>query len=62
MTVRELIDELERFEDDTEVVMKASNSDYVDNIGETDRQNVRGFWNGKFEAVVLSAFDQVGMV
>ena len=62
MTVRELIDELNRFEDDIEVVMKPCNSDYVHNICEAERRNVRGFWNDKTENVVLFAYDQTGAI
>lgn len=62
MTVRELINELERFEDDVEVVTKSCNSFYVDNIGEVERQNINSFWGDDCEAVVLSAYDQIGSV
>ena len=62
MTVRDLIDELENYDEDMEVVFRGSNTMYVDSIGTTGTNEVRAFYGDDWEAVVLYADQQVGAV
>lgn len=62
MTVRELINELEYYDDDMEVVMKPSNSMYVDGIVETETNELRSFYGDDREVVVLTSDGQEGAV
>lgn len=62
MTVRELIDELECFDDDMEVVMKPSNSMYVDAISGSDTRELRSFYGENREVLVLTSDGQEGAV
>ena len=43
MTVRDLINELEHFNDNMEVVIKPSNSMYVDGVSETNTRRLKSF-------------------
>lgn len=55
MTVGELIDELKCYDPDKEVVIKPSNSMYVDTIGSVDTGELRAFWGndgGSIDAVL----------
>ena len=51
MTVRELIKELECFDDDMEVVMKPQNSMYVDVIRGVSTEDLRSFYGSNRGAV-----------
>ena len=62
MTVRELIDELECFDDDMEVVMKPSNSMYVDWIGGAREKELRSFYGNDTTVLVLTSDGQAGAV
>lgn len=62
MTVRELIEELEYFNEDMEVVMKPSNSMYVDAISEADTRELRSFYGEDREVLVLISDGQEGAV
>lgn len=62
MTVRDLIDELENYDEDLEVVFRGSNTMYVDSIETTDINEVRAFYGNDWKAVVLYADQQVGAV
>ena len=62
MTVRDLIDELENYDEDLEVVFNGNNTIYVDSIGTTGTSEVRAFYGKDWEAVVLYADQQVGAV
>ena len=60
MTVRDLIDELECYDEDAKVVLKPSNSTYVDSIGGTNEGEIRSFWGNDFNAVVIYGNEQCG--
>lgn len=62
MTVRELIYELEQYDEDMEVVMKPSNSMYVDEIAGSDCEELRAFYGENQEVVVLGSGGQCGAV
>lgn len=61
MTVRELKDILEYYEDDMEVVTNGQNSGgYVNSISNINSKTIRAFYGKDFQAVVLDG-SQVGM-
>lgn len=62
MTVRDLINELENYDKDLEVVFKGSNTMYVDSIRTIGTNEVHAFYGNDWEAVVLYADQQVGAV
>lgn len=62
MTVRELIEELECFDDDMEVVMKPSNSMYVDRINGTATKELRAFYGENRDVLVITSDGQQGAV
>lgn len=62
MTVGQLINELENYDEDMEVVFKGSNSIYVDSVRTTGTDEVRAFFGDDWEAVVLYADQQVGAI
>lgn len=63
MTVRELIEELEGYDDNKEVLMCPSFSDYVESIGEVNGlREIRAFYGSDFDAVILGSNGQVGMI
>ena len=62
MTVRELIEELECYNDDMEVVMKPSNSTYVDGINEPKVKELRAFFGEDRKVLVLTSSGQEGAV
>ena len=60
MTVKELREILERYKDDTEVVLSAENSGgYVDSIDNVRIGTVRAFFGKDFQAVIIDG-NQVG--
>lgn len=62
MTVRELINELENYDDNMKVVTKNENGGgYVDCVSSSYTIEVRTFYGNDYEAVVLVG-GQVGMV
>lgn len=62
MTVRDLIDELENYDEDMEVVFRGSNAMYVETIGTTGTNEIKAFYGKNWEAVVLYGNQQVGAV
>ena len=63
MTVRELIDYLEGYDEEMEVVMKGANSGgYVDSISDFDERELRSFYGNNRDVLVILARSQVGMV
>ena len=62
MTVRDLIDELEYYDKDLEVVFKESNTTYVNSIEIIGTNEIRAFYGNDGEAVILYADQQVGAV
>lgn len=61
MTVRELIEELEEFGGDMEVVFEPSNSHYVDSIRETlIEREISSFYGEDRKAVVIVSDGQTG--
>lgn len=62
MTVKRLIEELECFDDDMEVVMQQGNSIYVDWISGTETNELRVFYGGNTDVVVLISNGQAGAV
>lgn len=59
MKVKELINILERYGDDTEVVFSAENTNYVDTIYNARIGTVRAFFGKDYQAVILDG-NQVG--
>ena len=62
MTVRELIEELECFDEDMEVVMQTSNSMYVDGINGASTEELRAFYGDDREVLVITSSGQEGAV
>lgn len=62
MTVRELIDELECFDEDIEVVMQPNNSMYVDGIKGVSTEELRAFYGDNREVLVITSNGQEGAV
>ena len=62
MTVRELIEELECFDEDMEVVMQPSNSMYVDGINGANTKELRSFYGDNREVLVITSSGQEGAV
>lgn len=63
MTVKELINELEYFDDNDEIVVCGSNTDYVDEPCYTiDKTEMRSFWGNDRTVVVIKGNSQLGMI
>lgn len=62
MTVRELIDELEYFDDDMEVAMKPSNSMYVEGVSGAKTKELRAFYGDNRNVLVITSDGQEGAV
>lgn len=66
MTVRDLIDELERFDEDMEVrigmIQNYGSNFAMDIIDEVEVHKIRSFYGDDFNAVVLTEGAQVGTV
>lgn len=62
MTVRELIELLEDFDENTEVVMQACNSMYVDGIVGVSIEELRAFYGNDREVLVIKSIGQKGAV
>ena len=61
MTVKELIIELEGYDEDMPVVCRGANSGgYVDSTDGADTTEVTAFWGNDYTAVLISG-SQVGM-
>lgn len=65
MTVRELIEELERFDDDTEVIIgmqQKYGSDFAMDIQEVESYEVDEWYGEDVEKVVITEGQQIGTV
>ena len=62
MTVEELIEELKCFNADMEVVMKPSNSIYVDGIRGAKAKELISFYGADRNVLVLTSDGQIGSV
>lgn len=62
MTVGELRELLEEFDDDMEVVMKPSNSIYADGIRGVATKELRANWGSDREVLVITSDGQEGAV
>lgn len=62
MTVKELIEELEQYDEDMEIVMIPSNSRYADEIGGIDGGELLAFYGDNREVLVLTSNGQVGAI
>jgi len=62
MTVRNLIDVLENYDEDARVVIKSCNSMYVDDIESAYEYEIRSFYGNDFNAVVICGDSQCGAV
>lgn len=62
MTVGELRELLENFDDEMEVVMKPSNSMYVDGISDANIDELRSFYGEDREVLVITSSGQEGAV
>ena len=62
MTVGELKDLLSEFDEEMEIVMKGSNTRYVDSISDTRTKELRAYWGDDRNVVVLIAEEQIGAV
>ena len=62
MTVGELRELLEEFDEDMEVVMKPSNSIYVDGILGVKTKELRPYWGNDREVLVITSSGQEGVV
>ena len=61
MTIRELINELQEYDENIEIVFNPENSDYVDSPRSIQKKEVRAFWGKDYKAIVIKG-EQVGMV
>lgn len=62
MTVRELIEELECYDSDMEIVMKPSNSIYVDGIRGAIKKEMTAMFGEDREVLVILSDGQEGVV
>ena len=62
MTARELIEELERFDDDMEIIMQPSGSGYADTINRVNIEELRPFYGARKDVLVLQSGGQVGSI
>lgn len=63
MTVGSLITELENLDPNTEIVLKPTNSMYVESFDyEIERKEIRAFWGEDREVYVIMSGGQVGAV
>ena len=60
MRVKDLINELKGYDEDMDVVIKPSNSTYVDDIYSTDEDRIRSFHGDDFNAIIIYGSDQCG--
>lgn len=62
MTVRELIEELENYDGNMEVVMKPSNSMYVEEIQGMGKRTIRSFYGQDRNGLIILSDGQTGAV
>lgn len=65
MTVRDLINELENFDEDMEVrigMIQNYGSNFAMNISEVDEYKVKAWYGEDFNAVVITEGSQIGVV
>lgn len=62
MVIKELINELKCYDDNMEVVMKPSNSMYVDRISGTETNELRAFYGKDRDVLILMSGGHEGAV
>lgn len=62
MTVRELIEILNEYNDNAKVVLKPSNSEYVENIGDIGRKEISSLHGKDFNALVINGDGGCGSI
>lgn len=62
MTIKELINELENFDENMEVVMGSTNSMYVNSIRCATTKELAAFFGKDREVILLKADNQIGAV
>ena len=65
MTVREMIDMLENFDDDMEVIIgmqQTYGTDFAMEIGDVEEYNVMAFYGEDYKAVIITEGGQCGAV
>lgn len=62
MTVRELKEILNRYDENEEVLLKSENNRYVDGIAGARRKEISAFWGEDRTAVILVSSGQEGSI
>ena len=62
MTVKDLICELENFDEDMEVLIQSSNNRYADSIFGAAEKELRSFYGNDREVLVIVSSGQAGAV
>lgn len=62
MTVKDLICELENFDEDMEVLIQSTNTIYADSICGTEEKELRSFYGNDRKVLVIVSSGQVGAV
>ena len=62
MTVKDLICELENFDEDMEVLIQSSNNRYADSILGAEKKELISFYGNDREVLVIVSGGQVGAV
>ena len=62
MTVYELKELLNNFNDNDTILVKSRNSSYVENIRNIANANITAMWSDDFKAVVIGGNEQVGSI
>ena len=62
MTVKDLRELLATLPDNTQIVFKPENSDYVEDFDRYKRKMIKSFWGNDFEAFVMISDGQAGCV
>ena len=62
MTVQTLRELLSTLPDNTQIVFKPDNSDYVEDFVSVKRRMIKSFWGNDFEAFVLISDGQAGSI
>lgn len=62
MTVAELVEELEHYDTESEVLIRPCNSIYVERVDSIGEDEVRAFYGEDYTAVIIYAESQAGAV
>lgn len=62
MTVKTLRELLSTLPDNTQIVFKPDNSDYVEDFVSVKKRMIKSFWGNDFEAFVLISDGQAGRI